>query len=215
MLSHLVTYLSDPVRIIDDLGLKESHQDQQLYTSHKASDLAERLSATTLQTDDIILVRDLIDRVTLDVDAKGYVLNINPTRLAKVLNLELEIQQPSISIQADIELATCNNGKKVIISNQPNQKPAPNPALISAVLSAHQIKEKYMRSDGSSLSKIASEMNMDARQVWRTLKLAYLSPDIQLAILSGMQPKGLRLKDLIYQSIPTSWAKQRRLLGFA
>ena len=72
-----------------------------------------------------------------------------------------------------------------------------------------------MASDKASLSKIGLDIQMDARQVWRTLRLAYLAPDIQLAILSGMQPKGLLLKDLVYQTIPTSWQEQRSLFGFA
>ena len=46
------------------------------------------------------------------------------------------------------------------------------------------------------------------------LLLAFLAPDIQLAILSGTQPRGLLLKDLIYQAIPTAWPEQRKLLGF-
>jgi hypothetical protein len=69
--------------------------------------------------------------------------------------------------------------------------------------------------DRLSLSNIAAEMDIDTRQALRTLKLAYLAPDIQLAILSGLQPKGLLLKDLIYQNIPTAWDEQRSLLGFA
>ena len=51
-------------------------------------------------------------------------------------------------------------------------------------------------------------------QALRTLKLAFLAPDIQLAILSGTQPRGLLLKDLIYQAIPTAWPEQRKLFGF-
>ena len=110
---------------------------------------------------------------------------------------------------------TWQSRKKVIISNKPQKTAEPNPALIAALNSAHEIKKKYMASDTPSLSKIGSDIQMDARQVWRTLRLAYLAPDIQLAILSGMQPKGLLLKDLVYQSIPTSWQEQRSLFGFA
>lgn len=81
--------------------------------------------------------------------------------------------------------------------------------------SAHQIKGLFMGCDAEPLSKIAKDLNMDVRLAWRTLKLAYLAPDIQLAILSGTQPKGLLLKDLTQQTIPTAWDEQRVLLGFS
>jgi len=68
-----------------------------------------------------------------------------------------------------------------------------------------------MGTDQKQLSKIAKDMNMDKRHVWRTLRLAFLSPDIQLSILSGTQPRGLLLKDLLYQIVPTSWEDQRQI----
>ena len=44
----------------------------------------------------------------------------------------------------------------------------------------------------------------------RLLRLAFLSPDIQRAILAGRQPAGLRLEDLIRDAMPTDWNEQQR-----
>ena len=157
----------------------------------------------------------MVKQVKLKRDVKGYAIVIDLGAVAEMLKLSSDQIASQATIDVKLELKVCNNGKKVIISNKP-QKPAdPNPALIAALNSAHEIKKKYMASDTPSLSVIGSDIQMDARQVWRTLRLAYLAPDIQLAILSGMQPKGLLLKDLVYQSIPTSWQKQRSLFGLA
>ncbi len=41
-------------------------------------------------------------------------------------------------------------------------------------------------------------------------KLALLAPDIQLEILTGRQPQGLRLKRLFSEDMPLAWDKQRR-----
>ena len=112
-----------------------------------------------------------------------------------------------------LQLKTCNNGKKVIIGNTPARKPDPNYILIDALKMAHMMKVRFI-GNAQSITAIASELNIDARQALRTLKLAFLAPDIQLAILSGTQPHGLLLKDLIYQAMPTGWPKQRKLLGF-
>ncbi len=58
-------------------------------------------------------------------------------------------------------------------------------------------------------------MNKNKRQVWRDLKMAFLAPDIQLAILSGTQPKGLCVQDLLNTQFPMEWLNQRLAFGFA
>lgn len=147
-------------------------------------------------------------------DAQGYVQTIDLGTLAKTLKLSETTKKGEAAIIVQLELRVCNNGKKVIIHGKQREKPEANASLIAALKSAHEIKAQYMNSDGRSLSQIALELDMDARQVWRTPKLAFLAPDIRLAILSGTQPKGLLLKDLLYQTIPTAWDKQRSILEF-
>jgi len=85
---------------------------------------------------------------------------------------------------------------------------------MDALKTAHMVKQRFMGVDAQSFATIAADLNMDVRQAWRTFKLAFLASDIQLAILSGTQPRGLLLKDLIYQNLPTAWPEQRRLLDF-
>ena len=48
----------------------------------------------------------------------------------------------------------------------------------------------------------------------RLLRLAFLAPDIQQAILAGRQPRGLNLEQMIHQDLPIAWSKQREMLGF-
>jgi len=62
-------------------------------------------------------------------------------------------------------------------------------------------------------------MNMNKRLVWKNFKLAFLAPDIQLAILAGTQPQGLCLQDLCLQDLlsaefPNEWNVQRNRFGF-
>lgn len=49
----------------------------------------------------------------------------------------------------------------------------------------------------------------------RLVRLAFLAPDIQQAIMDGRQPVGLTLQSLREQDIPVAWAAQRKALGFA
>ncbi len=43
------------------------------------------------------------------------------------------------------------------------------------------------------------------------LPLAFLAPDLQAAILEGLQPPDLTLADLLRSGIPMDWAEQRVL----
>lgn len=55
----------------------------------------------------------------------------------------------------------------------------------------------------------------DRKYVRSTLKLAFLAPDIQRAILTGRQPKTLTLTTLSETELPMLWAEQRTLLRTA
>jgi len=178
--------------------------------SSKAKDLAKRLTRPSLHQDNKIIVRQLVNQVRLKPIAKGYDISLNLNVLAECLDIATATTKDKATITTALKLKICNNGKKVIIGNS-----SPNPALITAMQSAHQVKGLFMACDAEPLSKISKGLNMDVRLAWRTLKLAYLAPDIQLAIFSGTQPKGLLLKDLTQQTIPTAWDEQRVLLGFS
>jgi hypothetical protein len=47
----------------------------------------------------------------------------------------------------------------------------------------------------------------------RLIRLAFLAPDLQVAILQGRQPAHLNLEQLIEQPLPIDWAEQRKLFN--
>jgi hypothetical protein len=47
----------------------------------------------------------------------------------------------------------------------------------------------------------------------RLVRLAFLAPDIQRAILVGKQPPGLTLEQLTRRRLPLLWSEQRRAFG--
>lgn len=212
--SELAAYLLDPVKLIDDLDLTNCPQEMQVCVREKAAEIGVLLNAPTKQVKDNAIIRKLIQQVELLPDMKGYKLSINMLTLAETLNLPNTPAMETTTLTNDLELKICNNGKKVIIGNKPVMTPVPNLSLINALRTGHQIKHQYMGADKKQLSEIAKDMNIDKRHVCRTLKMAYLAPDIQLSILSGTQPRGLLLKDLLYKVIPTSWQEQRQVFGF-
>ena len=47
----------------------------------------------------------------------------------------------------------------------------------------------------------------------RLVRLAFLAPDIQRAILAGRQPSGLTLGQLMEKPLPLLWSEQIRAFG--
>ena len=215
VISELASYLSDAIRLVDMLGLQRADQNTQSAISKTASDLAQQLTKPTLLPEDKATIRKMMKRIKLKRDVKYYELVIDLGAVAQMLKLSSDQIASEATINVKLELKVCNNGKKVIIGNQPKQVAKPNPVLIKALKSAHQIKKQYLGPDRPSLTEIASALETNKRLIWKKLKLAFLAPDIQLAILSGMQSEGLCLQDLLETDLELDWASQRQSLGFA
>lgn len=47
----------------------------------------------------------------------------------------------------------------------------------------------------------------------RLIRLAFLAPDLQRAILAGAQPEHLTLARFLESDLPLSWAAQRRMFA--
>ena len=78
-----------------------------------------------------------------------------------------------------------------------------DPVLIKALRTAHSLVAQTR--NGAPIIEAVPE----PRYQRRLLRLAFLSPEIQRAILAGRQPAGLRLEDLVRNSMPTAWDAQQ------
>ncbi|WP_424939723.1 hypothetical protein [Aliiroseovarius sp. S253] len=67
---------------------------------------------------------------------------------------------------------------------------------------------------GTSIRAVATKASMSESYVARILPLAFLSPNLQHAILSGDQPIELTLETLVRTTLPLDWPAQERSLGF-
>ena len=79
-----------------------------------------------------------------------------------------------------------------------------DPVLIKALRTAHAMIE-LTRNGAPIIENIPGP-----RYQRRLLRIAFLSPDIQRAILAGRQPAGLRLEDLVRNEVPADWHEQQR-----
>ena len=71
------------------------------------------------------------------------------------------------------------------------------------------------RGTAVTLEDVATRLGHDRKYTRQILKLAFLAPDIQRAILTGRQHKSLTLSALSEADVPLLWSDQRTLLGTA
>ena len=88
-----------------------------------------------------------------------------------------------------------------------SRPPQPDPVLIAALRKAHAMLRKER---GMPIMEASPSSPYDRN----ILRLAFLAPDIQRAILDGRQPLDLNLEKLKKMEIPLAWSQQRQALGF-
>lgn len=137
-------------------------------------------------------------------------LTLCEEKLATTFNVCTSSLDPKLS-QIKTTLSICRRGveAKIIIGEQ---RPSPDATLVKALRNAHAWSTDVKR--GIPIRKIAQKASFSENYVARLLPLAFLSPKIQKAILSGSQPIELTLEKLVRSKLPFDWGAQEYLLGF-
>jgi len=90
----------------------------------------------------------------------------------------------------------------------------PDDGLINMLKQAAALNQFMLANRDHSLSELARENKMGARHFARLIRLNYLAPDIQAAIVDGTHPSGLTRNRILFGPQPLDWEQQRRLYGF-
>ena len=211
----LSDYLSDIKLLLKDKGTTDIDIVRIKQVETAAHELALMLRRPTRTPDVDAVVVNVIKEITLTLNRRsptGFEVSLDLIALAAQLGITaFNVDQTTLTVEASLKV--CNNGKKVIVGKK--TKPThPNLTLIRTLRLAHKLKALHLAARPLSISEIAADQNLDKRHVWRIIRLAFLAPDIQVAILNGQQPRDLLQKDLIYPALPYCWKQQRILLGF-
>jgi len=86
--------------------------------------------------------------------------------------------------------------------------------MIKAIAKAYKWKIMLDEQRVSSLAEIAEKENLTASYVSRIFNLNFLSPKIVESVLSGTQPRTLKLQDIITKEMPDIWHEQEEMWGF-
>ena len=96
---------------------------------------------------------------------------------------------------------------------EPSGHPRTVNGLRDALEKALAWNEELLSGQVASMAAIAKREAVTQRYVAHLIKLAFLAPDIMIAIIRGKVPADLSL-DRLKKGFPLDWAEQRATLGF-
>jgi hypothetical protein len=132
-----------------------------------------------------------------------------PTARSRIQKGETVERDPIDRTQLCLTLPICAvlRGGRTMLIEAEAPGPRPDPVLIRALRAAHAMVEK----DDSGLPVLDAAPPSPYHR--RLVRLAFLAPDIQRAILAGKQPPGLTLGRLVERPLPLLWSEQRQAFG--
>jgi site-specific DNA recombinase len=92
--------------------------------------------------------------------------------------------------------------------------PKPDARLINALRRAHQVTADHYGAPTAKLDILRNASSPADSYLRKLIQLAFLTPDIQGAIIEGRQPAGLTVQQILDRGMPAAWADQRRVFGF-
>lgn len=144
-------------------------------------------------------------------------IDVDRARLAQMLGSKTSnCEKTPHVIRLPVNLKLRGVELKLVIEGSGDERnPAPDAALIKALVRGHDWWNRLFAGKAKHLGDIAEAENVTPRYVRRLVRLAFLAPDITAAILDGRQPVELSAERLTtLASIPLNWVDQRTLLGF-
>ncbi len=133
-------------------------------------------------------------------------------------NLEITtVEEETISIFVPIDIKRRGGTAMVImpknIDKADDLKYFDN-KMIKSIAKAYKWKAMLDRGQISSLADIARIEKLSTPYVSKVFNLNFLSPKIVERVLSGTQPRSLKLQDIITNEIPDLWQEQEESWGF-
>lgn len=173
------------------------------------ANLVEIISRVTSEKDDISL--SCINRI--EIHRKNvhllmpikYLAYMRPCMLDGESVEQDHLDSKQLRLTIPLQFTTGQGRTKIIGGGNP--KSNPDITLIKALRTAHSIIER----DDTKMPILTSAPSSPWRR--KLVRLAFLAPDLQKAILNGNQPGDLTLAKLMDGKMPDSWEKQRKWLG--
>jgi site-specific DNA recombinase len=150
---------------------------------------------------------DVIEKAHLSPTA--IEIHLNPTFLSGALKVNAEsLSTELLSFTAPWQIKRRGVEAKLIIGDQPA---AVDAVLIRMLAKAHEWVEQMK--EGIPLSQISRAEKVTPAYIRTRSRLAFLSPKIQQAIVSGTLPSEYTLNKILTLNLPRDWQRQNSLFG--
>ena len=122
-----------------------------------------------------------------------------------------------LALTIPISLARWTAGKKVEAANPGWTRRADrlDLGLVRNLLLAHRCRRRIEAGETKSIEAAGKYVGLSRNSTRQLLRLAWLAPDLQEAILDGRQPLGFDVGKVLKLNIPADWRSQKQALGLA
>lgn len=167
--------------------------------------------AVKLRGRDAGLLRALL--IQVEVGRDGIVIHCDTGQIAMLLAVETTANVPDrITLTTDARLRRSGRAMRLIQYNGLYSAVKPEPALVRLITQAHRWWAELRRGEVNITTLCEREKVSDAWMT-RVLRLAFLSPKVTKAILTGSQPAGVDTAALLAtRAVPVKWRDQKRAL---
>ncbi|SLN76479.1 recombinase family protein [Roseisalinus antarcticus] len=197
--------------------LRRAADKYQLGVAVDAADLMPLAARANAFADKILSSPTLIADLIVDgkVTREGLSLTLDRTVLATQLAVAEIALDPDLHRVATSHIMRRRGSEiKIVTSSMVGDSDTgPDATLINALAEAHHWSVQ-LRS-GTQLADLTRTTGLAQSHIRRRSRLAFLSPDIQAAILAGKQPCDLTLERLVRAGVALDWDEQRQNLGFS
>ena len=180
---------------------------------------AEEFAALISDGTDLGKLHDVISKIIIATDRIDIHLSLSGLQNALCAEMDgtgftTRLDETETIISRSMHLKQSGHGKRIILSDVKGRDSARvDPVMVKMIAHAHSWLDDLK--SGLSYKQIAVRDEIDQRHVARTIRVAFLAPDITEAILTGREPRGLTSGRLLQLKVlPIDWQAQREMLGF-
>lgn len=123
---------------------------------------------------------------------------------------------PESCTRVTLPIALTRRGQeaRIVVEGTASSRPTRDQALVDQIARAHHYLAQLTDGEGRTISEVADLCGVHRADISRILPLAFLSPAITTAIMTGRHPADLTARKLTrLVDLPLSWQEQALMLG--
>lgn len=151
-----------------------------------------------------------LDPSCLDVDNPSADINIIAQRFGEDSTIEMDRDHVAISVPVQIQVWRGMHHITMLGAEPVNSFPRPDAAFVKAIVRAHVWLKMITDGHVGSIHQLARSNKQDHGYVWRTLRLAFLSPALTRGFIEAKSSLSLPLQEIQQRATDIRWDLQAR-----